>query len=558
MGKKILIVGGSAGGASCAARLRRLDEKAEIVLLERGEYVSYANCGLPYRVGGVIKSREALLVLTPDEMRRKYAVDVRTKNEAVAIDREKKTVRVKRLDTGETYYEAYDALVLATGSSPLRPPIPGVDSPRIRTLWTVPDAESIRALLREGNIKTAAVVGGGFIGLETAENLKLAGADVCVIEMLDQVMAPLDYDMAQLVHGELLKNGVRLYLGDGVTAFKDVGEDVEISLKSGTTLTADLVVMAVGVRPNGELARAAGLEVNRRGGVVTDANLRTSDPDIYAVGDVIEVEDYIFKDRTMIALAGPANKQGRIAANNICGIDDRYEGTQGTSVAKIFGLAVASTGVNERALVSRGFVKGRDYESIVIVQNSHARYYPGAAPMTFKLLFSSDGRRIYGAQIVGKEGVDKRIDVISTVIRLGGGAGDLKTLELAYAPPYSSAKDPVNMAGFVAENVIRGKARFADWDVVEKKPDALLLDVREKAELKAFALPGAVNIPLGELRERLDELDINREIVVVCAAGVRAYNAARILMNNGFEKVSVYPGGVRFYQATHCGGEEKR
>ncbi|NMA08268.1 MAG: FAD-dependent oxidoreductase [Clostridiales bacterium] len=548
---KTVIIGGVAGGASCAARLRRLDENAQIVMLERGEYISYANCGLPYHVGDVIKSRSALLLQTPEAMRKKFCVDVRVKSEVISIDRENKTVKVKDIAAGKTYDESYDTLVLSTGSSPLRPPIPGIDSKRIKTLWTVPDTDDIRAMIREHGIKSAAVIGGGFIGLEMAENLRHIGLDVSLIEMLDQVMAPFDYEMAQLLHENIVQNGVKLYLGDGVCSFADTDRDVTITLKSGKTVSAELVILSIGVRPNSELARTSGLELNPRGGVVVDEYLRTSDPNIYAVGDVIEVEDFILKDRTMIPLAGPANKQGRIAADNIAGAQETYKGTQGTSVAKVFDLTAASTGANEKTLLKRGLVKGSDYESIIITQNSHASYYPGAVPMTLKLLFSMDGKQLFGAQIVGRDGVDKRIDTVAVTIRLGGGVNELKELELAYAPPYSSAKDPVNMLGFVAENVLRKAVRFAAWDAVENDPDAVLLDVREDAELMAFALPHAKHIPLGQLRDRLSELDKRKRIITFCAIGVRAYNAARILVQHEFSDVLLYPGGTRFYQSTH-------
>lgn len=551
MKKKVLIIGGVAGGASCAARLRRLDESAEIVVLERGEYISYANCGLPYHVGDVIKSRSALLLMTPEAMKNKYNVDVRVLNEAVSIDRAAKKVTVRRSADNTTYEEAYDTLVLATGSSPVRPPIPGIDSPKIQTLWTVPDTDRIRAMARESGIKTAAVIGGGFIGLEMAENLRHLGLEVSIIEMLDQVMAPLDFEMAQLLHENITQSGVKLYLGDGVSSFKDTGKQVDIALKSGKTVSSELVILSIGVRPNGELAKAAGLDVNARGGIVTDAALRTSDPDIYAVGDVTEVEDFIFKDRTMVPLAGPANKQGRIAADNIAGGNERYQGTQGTSVAKVFDLTAASTGANEKTLIKRGLTRGTDYEIAYVTQNNHAGYYPGAVPLTLKLLFSSDGSRIFGAQIVGGDGVDKRIDTIAAAIRLGGNVHALTQLEFAYAPPYSSAKDPVNMAGFTAENVLSSKVRFAPWDAVETHKDAILLDVREEAELMAYSLPKAKHIPLGALRTRLNELDKTKEIITFCAIGVRSYNAARILMQNGFENVLLYPGGTRFYQSTH-------
>jgi NADPH-dependent 2,4-dienoyl-CoA reductase/sulfur reductase-like enzyme/peroxiredoxin family protein/TusA-related sulfurtransferase/rhodanese-related sulfurtransferase len=549
--KKVVIIGGVAGGASCAARLRRLDETAQIVLLERGEYISYANCGLPYHVGDVIKTRAALLLQTPEAMRKKFAVDVRVQNEVLSIDREKKTVLIKRVDSGETYTESYDVLVISTGSSPLKPPIPGIDSSRVQTLWTVPDTDRIRALVREQGVKSAAVIGGGFIGLEMAENLRHAGLEVSLIEALDQVMSPIDFEMAQLLHEGLLQNGVNLHLGDAVESFNDVVGGVEIRLKSGSTVSAELVILSIGVRPNGQLAKEAGLAVNARGGVVVNDHMLSSDPSIYAVGDVVEVEDFISKEQTMIPLAGPANKQGRIAADNIAGLDASYTGTQGSSIAKVFDLTVASTGENEKTLVKRGLVKGKDFESIIITQNNHASYYPGAVPMTLKLLFTKDGKKILGAQIVGKDGVDKRIDTIGVATRLGASVTDLKELEFAYAPPYSSAKDPVNMLGFVAENVLGGLVKFAPWDIAETDKDAVLLDVREDAELLAYAIPGAVHIPLGQLRDRLSELDKSRRIVTFCAIGVRSYNAARILNQNGFEHVLLYPGGTRFYQSTH-------
>ena len=551
MSQKVLIIGGVAGGASCAARLRRLDETAQIVLLERGPYISYANCGLPYHVGDVIKSRSALLLQTPEAMKQKFVVDVRVKNEAVAINREQKTVTVKRVETGETYEEPYDTLVISTGSSPMRPPIPGIDHPRIQSLWTVPDADAIRTLIAENHVQSAVVVGGGFIGLEMAENLRHAGLAVTLVEMLDQVMAPIDFEMAQPLHENIRQHGVDLLLKDGVAAFEGNDNGVTVKLASGKAIQAGLVVLAIGVRPNGELAKAAGLTVNARGGVVVDAYMRTSDPAIYAVGDVATVTDLVFGGETMIPLAGPANKQGRIAADNIAGRNVTYAGSQGTSVVKVFDLTAAAVGANERTLLKRGMVRGKDYESVTITQNSHAGYYPGALPMTLKLLFAMDGKKLFGAQIVGREGVDKRIDTLAVVQRLGGGIKELTELELAYAPPFSSAKDPVNMLGFSAQNVLSGLVRFAPWDAPASMPEAQLLDVREEVELMAFSVPGAKHIPLGQLRDRLTELDKNREVVVFCAIGVRAYNAARILRQHGFERVYVYPGGARFYQATH-------
>ena len=548
--KKTIIIGGVAGGASCAARLRRLDAEREIVLLERGEYISYANCGLPYHVGDVIRSRNALLLMSPELMQRRFRVDVRVKNEVIALHREEKTVTVRRLDTGETYEEAYDDLVIATGSSPLRPGIPGIEDPRILTLWTVPDADEIRSLIQRG-LKRAAVIGGGFIGLEMAENLHRAGLQVTLIEAMDQIMAPLDYELALLLNENIRQNGVELRLADPVEAFHSEKDGVTVSLKSGAQLQAELVILSIGVRPNSQLAKEAGLELNPRGGIVVDDHMRTSDPSIFAVGDVAEVEDLVSGERTMVPLAGPANKQGRIVANLLAGREDRYAGTQGSSVAKVFDLTAAATGSNEKTLLRRGLKKGKDYESLMITQNSHAGYYPGATPMTLKLLWSCGNGKLLGAQIVGREGVDKRIDTLGVALRLGASVSDLRDLELAYAPPYSSAKDPVNMAGYVAENVRSGLVSIAAWNEPDTASDAVLLDVREEAEVMAYAIPGAINIPLGQLRDRLGELDPAKPHIVFCAVGVRAYNGARILSQHGFGRVKIYPGGARFYASTH-------
>ncbi len=548
MGKRVLIVGGVAGGASCAARLRRLDEEAEIIMFERGPYISYANCGLPYYTGGTIRSRDALLLQSPEGMKEKFNLDVRVMSEVTKINRADKTVTVK--GPGGEYEEEYDVLVLATGSSPLKPPIPGIDGPRVRTLWTVPDADEVKKLVKPGQ-GTAAVIGGGFIGVETAENLREAGYDVVLGEAVDQVMAPFDKEMALLIEDEMRANGVELRLGDGVKAFHDTGKGVNVELASGHIIEADFAVCAIGVRPNGQIAKEAGLTVNQRGGIVVDDFMRTSDPDIYAVGDVVEINDLVSGGRAMIPLAGPANRQGRIAADNIAGYEEKYEGSLGTAVAKVFDLACASTGANEKQLKQRGLEKGKDYKTATIMQNSHATYYPGAKQMTLKLIFAPDGKKLFGAQIVGRDGVDKRIDTIATTIRLGGGVEALTSLELAYAPPFSSAKDPVNMLGFAAQNVIRGLSDFAPWDVVEKGENIQVLDVREDAEVAAFQVPGAVHIPQGALRERFSELDKSKHIVVFCAMGVRAHSSARVLRLNGFENVSVYPGGTRYYQATH-------
>lgn len=549
--KKIVIIGGVAGGAGAAARLRRLDKDAEIVVLERGPYISYANCGLPYYVGDVIQSQDALFLETPEAMKAKFNVDVRVENEVIKIDRESKNVLVKSVTSGVEYYESYDKLIISTGSSPLRPGIPGIENEKIKTLWTVPDTFSIKNLLDGVRVKNAVVIGGGFIGLEMAENLKHAGLNVHLVEGTNQVMAPVDFEMAQLLHENIVQNGVDLQLGSTVSKFEDLGGKVSVVLESGEKIDTDLVILSIGVRPNSHLAKDAGLDLNERGGIIVDEHLLTNDPDIYAVGDVIEVNDFVLNQKTMIPLAGPANKQARIVANNICGKNETYQATMGTSIAQVFDLSVASTGANEKALLKKGLVECKDFKKIYVTQNSHAGYYPGATPLTIKLLFSVDGKKIYGAQIVGMDGVDKRIDTIATTMRLNGSIFDLKTLELAYAPPYSSAKDPVNMSGFTAENTINGLVEFTDWDIENKNKGAVLLDVREPAELMAFEIPNSVNIPLGTLRNRLSELDKDKEIITFCAIGVRSYNASRILMQNGFKNVKLYPGGSRFYQSTH-------
>lgn len=553
MSNKVLIIGGVAGGASTAARLRRLDESAEIIMFERGSYISYANCGLPYHIGDVIKERSSLLLQTPEAMSAKYNVDVRIESEVISIDKENKFVEVKKTKTGETYKESYDKLVISTGSSPIKPPIEGINSPGIFTLWTIPDTDEIKKYISEKKPKKAAVIGGGFIGLEMAENLHEAGLEVTVVEMLDQVMAPVDYEMAQLVQNNMDMNGVILSLGDGVSKFKSEGASTTITLNSGKTISADLVILSIGVRPNSELAKNAGLKLNQRGGVVVDKYLRTSDPNIYAVGDVIEVEEFIGKDKAMVPLAGPANKQGRICANNICGANEEYQGTQGTSVAKVFDLTVASTGANEKTLKRWGKEEGKDYLKAIISQKSHAGYYPGSSELILKLIFSPDGKKIFGAQIVGEDGADKRIDTIATAIRLNASIYDLKELELAYAPPYSSAKDPVNMLGFVAENMITGKISFSRWDDInpEKPSKYTLLDIREDVELLVYTMPNAKHIPLGQLRSRLSELNKDDDIIVFCAVGIRSYNAARTLMENGFKNVKVYPAGTNFYKAVY-------
>ena len=557
MSKKTVIIGGVAGGATAAARLRRKDESMEIVLLERGEYISYANCGLPYHVGDVIKNRESLLLQTPEAMKKKFNVDVRVQNEAVKINPEDQTVTIKDLKEGREYEESYDYLVIATGSSPVVPPIPGIDGPDIYTLWTVPDTDRIKKVIETKKPKTAAVIGGGFIGLEMAENLHRAGLEVSIVEMQDQVMAPLDFEMAQLLHENIEMNGVSLILGDGVASFEHKGGKTCITLNSGKELQTDMVLLSIGVRPNSELAREAGLKLNSRGGILVDEMLRTSEESIYAVGDVIEVENYVLKEPAMIPLAGPANKQGRICADNIAGGQKKYKGTLGTSAAQVFDLTAAAAGVNEKTLIGKGKKRGKNYESVLINQKSHAGYYPGAVPVTLKMLFDLDGR-ILGAQAVGQEGADKRIDVLAGAMRSGNTIYDLEELELAYAPPYSSAKDLVNMLGFTAENVLEKMVSFISCreldDRIETEgweKDLTILDVTEEMERMVFHIPGSVHISLGQLRQRMSELPKDRLIVTYCAVGVRSYNAARILMQNGFSDVKVLEGGTSFYQSMH-------
>lgn len=545
--KKIVIVGGVAAGASAAARLRRLDEEVEIVVLERGPYMSYANCGLPYYVGGVIEEREALFLQSPELFKERFNVEVKVNHNVTAIHKKKKTLSVINTETGEECEEAYDTLVLATGSSPIVPPIEGIDSDRVMTLWTVPDVDKIKAFIEAKQVKTAAVIGGGFIGLEMAENLHELGIGVTLIEKEEQVMKSLDREMANVLHDEIVSQGLGLILGDGVIRFRDKGSQVSLDLESGKSLDADMVILSIGVKPNSGLAKEAGLTLNQRAGIVVDGDFKTSDGSIYAVGDVIEVTDFMTGERTMVPLAGPANKQGRMLADNLMGAKKRFKGSQKTAIAKVFRLAAANVGLREADLLAQGKVKGQDFGTALISQNTHASYYPGGQPMFLKLVFDLKDQKVLGAQVVGYEGVDKRIDVLATLMRMGGTVEVLTELELAYAPPFSSAKDPVNMLGFVAENMLTGKMAFSPWDLSQSQ--ALVLDVREEEEVMAYGVPGAKHIPLGDLRDRLGELDQDQEIIVLCAVGVRSYNGMRILANHGFKKVSIYPGGVRFYKA---------
>lgn len=552
MTKKVVIVGGVAGGATALTRLRRLDEKAEIVMLERGEFISFANCGLPYYIGGTIEEREKLIVHTPEAIMEKYGVVVRNLSEVIKINKEEKFVEVKNLKTGEIYRETYDYLLLSTGSTPIKPPIPGIDSPNIFSLWNIPDVDAIKSYVDEKKPKRAVVVGGGFIGIEMAENLHDLGMEVSIVEMLDQVMAPIDFEMAEIVHEHLRAKGVDLHLKDGVSKFDYENGNTKITLQSGEEVNGDIVILSIGIRPNGELAKDSGLEQNQRGGIIVDKYLKTSDDSIYAIGDVIEVEDFVNKIQTMIPLAGPANKQGRIVANNILGAyKEEYKGTQGTSIAKVFDLDVASTGVNEKTLIKLGKEYKKDYNIALIHVNSSAEYYPGALPMTIKLLFDMEGK-ILGSQIVGYDGVDKRIDVLATAIRFNGSVQDLIELELAYAPPYSSAKDPVNMVGYVADNLLKGmtdQILCQEFEELDPK-DYVVLDIRKQVERDLGTIEGSLHIPIEEIRGRIDELDKDTNYIILCSIGLRGYLSDRILKDYGFKSRNLV-GGFKTYKTLY-------
>jgi NADPH-dependent 2,4-dienoyl-CoA reductase/sulfur reductase-like enzyme/rhodanese-related sulfurtransferase len=553
---KVIIVGGVAGGASCAARLRRLDENAEIIMVERGPYVSYANCGLPYHVGGVIAKESSLLVASEQFFRQNFAINVRTNCEAIGISPKKKTVDLRNVTTGEVTTESYDKLVLSPGAPSVRPPLPGIDLPGIFHVRTVPDARTIREWVEGGTtfltgmfnysgiqmvkpLRHAVVVGGGFIGLEMAENLVHLGFDVALVEMLDQVLAPLDQEIANLIEGHLTKHGVHLALNDGVAGFTQLdGGALEVQTKSGKKYPAGVVILALGVRPDTALARAAGLEIGERGGIRVDEHMRTSDADIFAVGDAVEARDFVTGEWSLVALAGPANRQGRIAADVIAGRDSRYRGTQGTSIIGLFGGAAAWTGVSEKTLNRLG---DADYEKIYLFPNSHAGYYPGAKMLAMKFIFRRSNGKVLGAQALGEDGpaVDKRISALAMAIQMGATIYDLEESELCYAPQFGSAKDPVNFAGMVAADVLRGDMPLTHWDLADH---AFLLDVREPVEKVVESVAGAVNIPLGQLRSRLGELPRNREIHVICRSGQRGYYATRILLQNGFQARNISGG----------------
>ena len=539
---KTIIIGGVAGGATAAARLRRLDEKAEIIILERGEYVSFANCGLPYYIGGVITDRADLTLQTPQSFKARFNIDVRVLNEAVKINHDSKTVTVKNLRTGEIYEETYDNLILSMGAEPIRPNIEGADGSNVFTLRNIPDTLKIKNYIDTAKPRSAVVIGGGYIGVEMAENLVEAGLNVAVVELADHLIAPLDFDMAADVHRYIKSKGIYLHLNNGVKAIN--GNTV--ILQNGE-ITADMIIISVGVRPETAIAKDAGIELNQRGSIVVNNKMQTNIPDIYAVGDAVEVEDFITKKPAFIPLAGPANKQGRIAADNIAGCESVYTGTQGSAVLKLFDMTVATTGLNEKSVTAAGI----DYDKTYTYSASHATYYPGAAQMSIKTLWDKKTLKIIGAQIVGFDGVDKRMDVLATAIRFGAKITDLTTLELCYAPPFGSAKDPVNMLGFVAENIVSGKIKQFFWHDVENLPrdgSVFLLDTRTPYEVMNGKIDGFVNIPLDSLRERLDEIPKDRPVYVHCHSGLRSYLACRILTGNSYDCYNL-AGGWRLYES---------
>lgn len=539
---KTVIIGGVAGGASAAARLRRLDETAEIIILERGEYVSFANCGLPYYIGGAITEKNNLTLQTPESFRARFNIDIRVSNEAIKIDSDAKTVTVRDLKSGESYDESYDNLILSPGAEPIKPNIKGIDSDIVFTLRNIPDTLKIKRHIENYAPKSAVVVGGGYIGVEMAENLKEAGLEISVVELADHLIAPLDLDMAADVHRYIRSKGINLYLNNGVKSI----DGHTVILQNGNIHT-DMVIMSVGVRPETALARACGIKTNQRGSIMVDRSMKTNIPNVYAVGDAVAVEEFITKSPAFIPLAGPANKQGRIAADNITGISSEYTGTQGSAVLKLFDMTVATTGLNEKSARAAEI----DYDKTYIYSGSHASYYPGANNMSIKALWDKKTLKILGAQIVGFDGVDKRMDVLATAIRFGANITDLTKLELCYAPPFGSAKDPVNMLGFVAENIITGKVKQFFWHDVENLPrdgSVTLLDVRTVTEVSRGKIDGFINIPLNSLRERIGEIPKGKSVYVHCHSGLRSYIACRILAGNGYNCFNL-AGGWRLYES---------
>ena len=544
---KVVIVGGVAGGATAAARIRRLDEQAEIVVFERSGFISYANCGLPYYIGGVIEDPEELTLQTPESFFSRFRVSMRVRHEVTAIHPDKKAVSVTDLETGEVFEESYDKLILSPGAKPTQPRLPGVGLNKLFTLRTVEDTFRIKAYISENHPKSAVLAGGGFISLELAENLRELGMEVTIVQRPKQLMNPFDPDMAAFIHSEMRRHGVKLALGHTVEGFEEKDGGVDVLLKDEAPLHADMVVLAIGVSPDTHLAQEAGLELGVKGSIVVNDRMETSVPDIYAVGDAVQVKHFVTGQDVLLSLAGPANKQGRIAADNICGGDSHYTGSQGSSVIKVFDMTAATTGVNETNAKKAGL----DVDTVILSPMSHAGYYPGGKVMTMKVVFEKETYRLLGAQIVGYEGVDKRIDVLATAIRAGMKATELKDLDLAYAPPYSSAKDPVNMAGFMVENIANGVLKqwhLEDADRLPRDGSVTLLDTRTVEEFAHGHIDGFFNIPVDELRERLGELDKRKPVYVICQSGLRSYIACRILAGNGFDCYN-FSGGFRFYDA---------
>ena len=549
--KKIIIIGGVAGGATAAARLRRMDESAEIIMFERGEYVSYANCGLPYYIGGTITRRERLFVQTAEGFTNRFNIDIRLRSEVILINPEDKTVDVKNLQTGESYTESYDKLIISTGAEPVKLPVPGIDHPKVFTLRSIPDTDAIKSYIQQFRPKRAAIIGAGFIGLEMAENLHNAGVHIDIVEMGDQVMAPLDFSMAAMVHQELKDKGVNLWLKERVTGFEPTGDKLNVLLDGGKSIETDMVLCCVGVRPEKLLAESAGLKIGKLGGISVNGHMQTSDDNIYAVGDAVEVINPVTNASALIPLAGPANKQARIVADNILeGNKHEYKGTIGTSIAKVFDLTVAAAGVPAKILKRLGI----EYISSYTHGSSHAGYYPGSLPLSIKITFSPKTGQLFGAQAVGFDGVDKRMEMLAQVIQNKGTVYDLTTLEHAYAPPFSSAKDPVNIAGFVAENILKEKMKIIHWRniLTADLTKDFLLDVRTAHEYDLNHIDGAVNVPVDELRSRLSEIPADKRIIVYCAVGLRGYLACRILMQNGFTNVCNLSGGMKTYTSVTC------
>lgn len=544
---KVVIVGGVAGGATAAARLRRLDEQAEIVVFERSGFISYANCGLPYYIGDVITDPQDLTLQTPESFFSRFRVNMKVRHEVTALHPEKHTVSVKNLKTGEGFEESYDKLILSPGAKPTQPPVLGTDLKKLFTLRTVEDTLSIKRYINRNHPKSAILAGGGFIGLEVAENLRELGMDVTIVQRPKQLMKPFDSDMASFIHNEMRKHGVKLALGHTVEGFEETEDGVQVLLKNEASLQADMVILAIGVTPDTRLAKEAGLELGIKGSILVNDKMETSAPDIYAVGDAVQVKHFVTGQDTLISLAGPANKQGRIAANNICGIDSHYPGSQGSSIVKVFDITAAATGINETIAKSSGL----DVDKVILSPMSHAGYYPGGKVMTMKVVFEKETYRLLGAQIVGYEGVDKRIDVLATAIHAGMKATELAELDLAYAPPYSSAKDPVNLAGFMIENIENGilkQFHMEEIDQLPKDGSVTLLDTRTPGEYARGHVDGFQNIPVDVLREHLDEIEKGKPVYVICQSGLRSYISTRILTGNGYD-VYNFSGGFRFYDA---------